>query len=668
MRTLIIDNYDSFTYNLYQEVARINQIEPIVIKNDSLSLAEILRLSFDNIIISPGPGHPAKIKDFGIGTELILNCDVPILGICLGHQGIVSSFGGTVVQAPKPMHGQTTKIYHQNDALFSKIPQSFSVVRYHSLIAIEPLPEQLQAIAFTEDQLIMALKHRTRPIWGVQYHPESICSEYGQQLLTNFKILSEQYLAKKQKSFELKIKKIMAPTSPAAYFSQYLREKQHAVWLDSSRLINNYSRFSIMGCLDGPLSHQVYYDMLSQTVYEHQFGKCQTYSISIFDYLKKQISQYHVTPQDLPFDFYGGYIGYFAYELYQETLNIPARYSSPHPEAQFLFLDRVIIFDHEQECYYLLALTKPEHLEDSENWMKRITDELYETKKISSLNRTKQYKIEFSQSKTTYLDKIKDCLKYIQEGESYEICLTNRLKCFYPVPGLDLYLKLRNINPAPYGCYLRFGDLEISCASIERFIKIDSQGWIETKPIKGTLPRGKTEADDLKSIFKLKNDVKFRSENLMIVDLLRNDLGKICEIGSVQVTKLMDVESYQTVHQLVSTISGKIKSKYDVIDCIKALFPGGSMTGAPKKRTIEIIETLEDESRNIYSGSLGYLSINGCADLNIVIRTAVITPKETVIGVGGAIIALSEPEEEFEEILLKSQSIQEALKNISQDD
>lgn len=665
MKTLIIDNYDSFTYNLYQEVARINQVEPIVIQNDSLSLDEIKKLSFDNIIISPGPGHPSNPKDFGICEELLQTFDVPILGICLGHQGIVTSFGGVVSHAPKAIHGQISKISHQEDALFLNIPQEFNVVRYHSLIAQYPLPDCLKAIAFTNDELIMAIKHTHRPIWGVQYHPESICSEYGQQLLMNFKTLSEEYLSCR---YHLEVKKITADMTPQAYFQQHLRHEQQAIWLDSSRLIENYSRFSIMGCLDGPLSHHIIYDMHEKIISCHQHQTLQKYSMSIFDYLKKQLAQYHIPAKDLPFDFQGGYVGYFAFELFQETLGIPSKHHSPHPDAQFIFLDRVIVYDYQEKTYYLLAMTDKNHLDKTLQWFQNIMDSFEAPQAALSSQKCFLKKAELSQSPQTYVEKIQTCLNYIRDGESYEICLTNRLKYQQSIPGLDYYLNLRRINPAPYGGYLRFNDLEIASSSMERFLKIDKKRNIQTKPIKGTLARGKNPQEDKQLKDELQNNIKYRAENLMIVDLLRNDLGKICEIGSVQVSKLMDVESYQTVHQLVSTIEGQLKPQVDVIDSIQALFPGGSMTGAPKIRTVEIIQSLENESRNIYSGALGYLSVNGCVDLNIVIRTAVISPKETVIGVGGAIIALSDPDEEFNEIILKSQALQEALKNISQDE
>ncbi|MDP3704765.1 MAG: aminodeoxychorismate synthase component I [Legionellaceae bacterium] len=678
MKTLIIDNYDSFTYNLYQMIAEINGELPIVIQNDSHDIEDIASIEYDNIIISPGPGHPDKATDFGICARILLESTVPILGVCLGHQGICSVFGGAVIHAFEPMHGRLSTIQHTGDVLFTDIPNQFNVVRYHSLVSHETLPDCLEITATTLDGVIMGVRHRTRPIWGVQYHPESICTEHGKQLLTNFmritdrnhivvdriKIGHHDERIQKQTSHQLKVKKLVKSYDPERAFTHLLNHAADTVWLDSSRIIPDISRFSFMGCLNGPLSFSVRYDVNTNIIIRRQ-GRDETQlSMSIFDYLNEELSHYAIPAYDLPFQFHCGFIGYFGYELYTLTLGIPAGHASKYPDSQFLFLDRVIVFDHDEQACYLLALIQDDSDLLYQSWFEETEQLLEASNDLSepchdSPSSTGNYSL--SRDHDTYIDDINRCLNHIRDGESYEICLTNKLHFNCKVNPYSYYTALRKVNPAPYSAFIHFGDLAIACSSIERYLLIDPERHVETKPIKGTLPRGKTIVEDDELIDKLQHDEKFKAENLMIVDLLRHDLGKVCEISSVHVPSLMNVETYETVHQLVSTIRGKLKSDMSAIDCIVASFPGGSMTGAPKIRTVEIINTLETEARGIYSGSIGYLSLNGSLDLNIVIRTAVITPEQLSIGVGGAIIALSDPEDEYQETFLKSKSLQKAL-------
>jgi para-aminobenzoate synthetase len=669
MRTLLIDNYDSFTYNLYQWLTRVNGHAPLVIKNNEMSWSEIKNLTIDNIVISPGPGHPAIAKDIGVCADVFRHADIPVLGICLGHQCLAHVYGSKVTHAPKPMHGRRSKIFHNHSELFTTIPASFNVVRYHSYHVERPLAHCLEVLAHSDDDVIMAIKHREKPYYGVQFHPESIHSEYGIELLKNFKqITADFYHAK---PLEFRYEELPAPKTLKSenLFQNCFGESNPVIWLDSHH--PEFSSLSIMGDMSGPHSHRLRYEISSGKTEYLSESTQYCYEQSIFDVLKHKLNYYKQKSQIPNCPFQLGYVGYFGYELKNLTNPVNNKHKANTPDAEWLFLDRAIVIDHKNEKMYLMALFNSKTAQITRVWFNLMKKKIESANSIlakpefkpTNLN-TPIKKQHFAQSKLDYVTKIHQCLAAIRDGESYELCLTQQWHAelqnntkIKTKQSLDYYLSLRKISRAPYGAYCRFDQTHIASASIERFISVNSDRIIESKPIKGTLKRGKTKTEDSALIQQLKETERFQAENLMIVDLLRNDLNKVCELDTVHVPYFQEVESFSQVHQLVSTIRGCLRAELSVIDAIVACFPGGSMTGAPKIRSLEILDDIETEARGIYSGSLGYLSLCGCADLNIVIRTAIFHENQVSIGVGGAITALSNPAEEYDEICLKWQPL-----------
>jgi para-aminobenzoate synthetase len=671
MRTLLIDNYDSFTFNLFHLLGEVNGDEPIVVRNDEQPWAQLAALPVDNIVISPGPGRPEHQRDVGVSLEVLQRAEVPVLGVCLGHQALALVTGGAIDHAPEVMHGRLSEIHHDGRGLFAGIPQGFAAVRYHSL-AVRALPPELRVTAWTPDDVVMGLEHESRPLWGVQFHPESISTEHGATLLRNFRDLTRarghppagapRLAHPPAAGARLQHRTLEKWCDPEAAFVALYGDREHAVWLDSSRAEPGLSRFSFMGAPDGPLAQIVRYDVATQALTVQRAGGREELRESVLDYCERELARLHATAPELPFDFTCGFAGYLGYELKAERGG-DLVHRSPLPDAALVFCDRLIAFDHDEHRVHLLALADSAGAAEADAWLAATGRDLEGLATPAPPTPPAPGALSFSarEARDAYLANIAACKHEIFEGETYEVCLTTELRSDRAIDPLAAYRVLRARNPAPHAALLRLGDVSVLSSSPERFLRVDRERIVESKPIKGTAPRAAHPAEDAYRAAALREDDKSRAENLMIVDLVRNDLGRVCTLGTVEVPKLMAVESYATVHQLVTTIRGRLRDDASALDAIRAAFPGGSMTGAPKLRTMEIIDRLEGGPRGVYSGALGFLSVNGTADLSIVIRTLVASPNGLQIGAGGAIVAASDPDAEHDEMLLKARAVLQAV-------
>ncbi|WP_438278343.1 aminodeoxychorismate synthase component I [Nitrobacter sp.] len=675
MRTLIIDNYDSFTCNLVHLIADINQEEPLLFRNDAATWDELSGQRFDNVVISPGPGRPDRAADFGLCRAAIEAATVPLLGVCLGHQGIAIASGASLERAPSLVHGRTSRIVHEGLGLFAGMQPLFDAARYHSFVVGRPLSSALEEIARTEDGLVMAIAHRTRPQWGVQFHPESILTEDGRILLRNFRDLSFRASGRPSTPPPARARKRRAPAPAAASRKGFWLEIPHAIdteaafcslfadrpfafWLDSNLAGSALSQWSYMGDASGPHAATVQYRSSERTIVIDDARGHRTETIGLFEYLQRE---HPARPQSAPpCPFVGGHVGWFGYEL-RHDCGSPTKRRAATPDALFIHADRFIAVNHLSGKTYVCAIDSPDEAGRAQHWiqstLKRI--ESAQSPPLKSPHEIGGEPIEFlmRDGKAGYLSKVARCLDLIAQGETYQVCLTNELSCAAPIEPLQVYRTMRRVNPAPFAAFLTWPGGAVLSASPERFLAVDADGNIEAKPIKGTIRRDADPLEDKRLIETLRHSRKNRAENGMIVDLLRHDLSRCCETGTVTAPNLFDVETYQTVHQLVSTVSGVLKPGHTLIDVLRSgAFPGGSMTGAPKFRTLEHIDRLEQRARGIYSGALGWLGDDGAADLSIVIRSIVWADGRFSIGVGGGVVAESTPDGEYEEMLLKAEA------------
>jgi para-aminobenzoate synthetase component 1 len=395
-----------------------------------------------------------------------------------------------------------------------------------------------------------------------------------------------------------------------------------------------------------------------------------------FDIVGELLATYSLDecPAEIPF--VGGAVGYFSYDLchFIERLPSTAVDDLNLPECYLAFYDTAIAFDHLARKTYLVSTGFPELGERKRRW--RAVDKLEEMKsrmlnkssfsgELISIPVEEGIVLKSNFSHQEYLKAVAIAREYICAGDIFQVNLSQRFEADLDIPPYELYQRLRQINPAPFASYLDFDGVSVVSASPERFLKVHGD-WVETRPIKGTRPRGKSMAEDEALAQELLSSAKDRAENVMIVDLERNDIGRVCRYGTVQVTELAILETYPTVFHLTSTVRGRLQQGKNRVDLLKATFPGGSITGAPKVRAMEIIDELEPTRRSVYTGSIGYLSFSGEMDINIVIRTFLIKGEKAYFQVGGGIVYDSEPEAEYEETLDKARALIQALNLSSQ--
>lgn len=514
-------------------------------------------------------------------------------------------------------------------------------------------------------------------------------------------------------SWRIELRELNAAAPGVAAFRRVAGDSE-AVWLDSSLQSSaHYARtFSILCPAGGPLSTVVSVQVaggssLSPDANSFHFhssnplseqletalsaaDSASSASPTVFDLLQLGLDLVDVSAEQgaNPSGFNLGWVGAFGYELKhhvdgvrQSPTAVCTPHRSVHPDALLMLADRALITDHAERKTYLLVLTSddPAHSAIAAaqsawlDWAEDVVQELAAqpesaaapTEPVQREPGTEpepELTFHADHSHADYVDAVLQAQAHIADGDSYEVCLTTTVEGPALPDPFTVYQRMRQTSPVPYGAYIHLAGIHVSSASPERFFQVDEQGRVSAKPIKGTRARSEDAGEDERWRRELGESSKDRAENLMIVDLLRNDLSAVAVPGSVRVPKLFAVESYSHVHQLVSTVEATLAPGHTAVDVLRVAFPGGSMTGAPKIRTMELIEQLEHRARGLYSGSIGWFAFGGAADQSITIRTVVSDSERSTFGVGGAIVVDSTPEGEWEEVQVKSRALLQALR------
>jgi para-aminobenzoate synthetase component 1 len=445
---------------------------------------------------------------------------------------------------------------------------------------------------------------------------------------------------------------------------------------DSAQLFEALAHLPWAAFLDSgyPYSQQGRYDILSadpvcvlitrgeQTRIHRSEGRVRLCSDDPFQLLREELGPGVPGSEGLPFN--GGAIGYFGYDLGRRLERMPviAEDMEHLPEMAIGIHDWALVVDHQEQRSRLVG-RHPTRLEKYRRLLSRAAEHAMGAKPAAPYRVLGE--VCSNMTHAEYLDALASIKRYILDGDCYQVNFAQRFSVAAEGDPWQAYKGLRQLNAAPFAAYLNHPHCQVLSSSPERFLRV-RDGQVETKPIKGTAPRGGDPVEDMMLAEMLKNSPKDQAENVMIVDLLRNDLGKVCAPGSVEVPELFKLESYARVHHLVSKVCGRLERGEDALSLLRACFPGGSITGAPKLRAMEIIEELEPHRRGVYCGSIGYVGFNGQMDSNIAIRTMVHAEGVTRLWAGGGIVADSDPEAEYRETYHKAAALLDLLQRMEQ--
>jgi para-aminobenzoate synthetase component 1 len=457
---------------------------------------------------------------------------------------------------------------------------------------------------------------------------------------------------------EVLIEEIILPESPLAAFES-LSLGGSGFLLESALVEGRLGQWSFLG-----VEPFLTFSAVGKKILLRQNGRDESSEGNPFTALSSLLQKYQLAKPSPAPPFIGGAVGFFGYDLGQVLEKLPsiAVNDLNFPDCFLGFYDVIVAIDHLEQRAFIcssglaesdLARRKARAAEKLAQTKERL---LAETSSSPAPPPAEMPSLISNFTRPEYIEAIARTKEYIAAGDIYQVNLSQRFSCELQVSPLELYRRLRAFNPAPFAGLLLEEDWALVSASPERFLQVRGD-WVETRPIKGTRPRGATPEEDARLGEELLVSEKDRAENVMIVDLERNDLGKVCDYGTVKTTELWTLEKYPTVFHLVSTVEGRLSAGKTSVDLLKASFPGGSITGAPKVRAMEIIEELEPTKRGPYTGAMGYLCFSGDMDTNIIIRSFVIKDGKAYFQVGGGIVADSDPAAEYQETLDKGRAL-----------